>query len=319
LETIEVAFCFDNNFYRQAGVAISSLLDSAAEGVKFNVRCLCAEDICDDEKEELADLLRNKTQLLSIDFTSIGKVFDDAFEINGIAKATYYRLLLHRYFPNLEKIVYSDVDVLFKSDLREVWQMPLGNNFICAAKDPYINLKINFHEFCKKYDRFRLELNNIRGKYFNAGFVMMNLEEIRKANFDDTWQMMSRQEHCFMDQDILNITFMDKVVYLPPRYNVLANLVKHKNYQELLTENVFSQKEIEDVYYNPAVLHFAGRKPWDNKDVAYADEWWKYVREKTPLYDYFERRHNERQWRIGKNKKNMVSSMKQPTKQKKMN
>jgi UDP-glucose:(galactosyl)LPS alpha-1,2-glucosyltransferase len=287
MEPIKIAFSFDHNFYRQTGVAIASLLDSAKNKVEYNIYCLCADDVTQNDKEELTHIVIDKSKNSQVLFIMIGDAFDDSTEIRGITKATYYRLFLHKLLPDVDKIIYSDADVLFKNDLTEIWKMPLEQNLLGAIKCPLINHKQDFEEYMNRFPYFKKYLKEMRGRYFNAGFILMNLKEIRKMNFDNKWLEMSKQEFFFMDQDILNITCKNKVTFLPPRYNILVNLLNSNNYTDLASENIFNQEDINDVYKKPAMLHFAGGKPWDNKNNAHADEWWTYVKENTHFYDFF--------------------------------
>lgn len=290
MKIIKIAFSFDYNFYRQAGVAISSLLDFDDDNVGYDIYCLCADDVKESEQNKLIEITKSKSRNSKIYFKTVGSIFNASYEVRGITTVAYFRLLLHRLLPDIDKIIYSDVDVIFKGNLTDVWKKELGDNLLGVVKCPLVNIDRNFEEYKKKYDYFKKYLHEVRGKYFNSGFLLMNLKEIRNSNLDNEWLEMTKKDYYFVDQDILNITCKGRVVYLPSKFNVLVNLVESPNYKELKNEQILSVKDVEDIHENPVVLHFAGGKPWDYKNSAHFNGWWDYVKNNTSFYDYFNNR-----------------------------
>lgn len=288
MNIIKIAFAFDHNFYRQAGVAISSLLDFAGSEIIYEIYCLCSHDVKRSDKKALMKVVKERSGSSKMHFKTMDRVFDASYEVRGITTATYFRLLLHRLLPDVDKIIYSDVDVLFKGNLLEVWEQELGDNLLGVIKGPIVNRKENFQEYLERFDYFKKYLREARGSYFNAGFLLMNLKGIRSANLEERWIEMTKRSYNFQDQDILNITCAGRVIFLPPKFNVLVNVIASTDYyKDLEDEKVFCAKEVEDVYDHPVVMHFAIQKPWDFRDLERFNEWWEYTKGKTPFYDYF--------------------------------
>jgi lipopolysaccharide biosynthesis glycosyltransferase/GT2 family glycosyltransferase len=290
-EFINIAFGFDSNFYRQAGVAIASLLFSSNNEAAYHIYCLCSDDVNEDNKNELIDIVKTNSADSKIFFVEVKDFFDSSFGFRGITKTAYYRLFLHKFLPQIDRIIYSDVDVLFKGNLLEIWDIQLGVNLLGAIKCPKINQKDEFQYHIDRFPYFKENLSNIRGNYFNSGFLLMNLKEIRKANLDDKWLEMSKHEYFYLDQDILNITCQGRVLFLPPKFNVLANLLPSSNYRDLVSENIFKTEDVNEIYNNPVMLHFAGEKPWDNKYLPASNEWWYVCEKNTKFYNYFTMRY----------------------------
>ena len=61
----------------------------------------------------------------NITLRNVGDLFAGAYEIRGITNVTYYRLLIPTLIPEYDKIIYSDVDVIFRDDLSHVYQSTL--------------------------------------------------------------------------------------------------------------------------------------------------------------------------------------------------
>lgn len=288
MTTINMAFSFDHNYYRQAAVAISSVLHCAREGVSFAFYCMCADDVTVYDLNELSFIVKQKSKDSTVKFIRAGNVFDGAYEWRGLTKAMYFRLLLHRYLPDVDKIVYSDVDTLFAGDLSELWAIPLGDRLFGAVKSS-INLDSVFKEHLARHDYFKQHLSDAQGRIFNSGFMVMNLGAIRRSGIEEQWLSMSRhQQFRYGDQDILNITCKARVLFLPPKYNFLTNVAER--YTGLAAENVISAEQLDALLKGPVMYHYAGMKPWDNKRIAAAGRWWTFVARQTPYQEHFQLR-----------------------------
>lgn len=123
-----------------ACICISSLMMNAKEDTFYDIFILYSSKI-ELEKEQL-----NKLSVLykncKINYKVVDGTFDNAFEIRGITAATYYRLLIPELIPEYDKIIYADVDIIFRMDLSSVYHFDLGNNYIAATRE----LGMNFTE-----------------------------------------------------------------------------------------------------------------------------------------------------------------------------
>ncbi|KAF8622025.1 hypothetical protein AX15_007315 [Amanita polypyramis BW_CC] len=104
---------------------------------------------------------------------------------------TWSKLDLHQIVP-VERILYLDVDILVRHDLKELWETDLKGASIGAAVD--IGYPMG-HSGIK------------RGPYFNAGVLLMDLAKIRSsaAQLRATGAAHADSKH--KDQDALNIHF----------------------------------------------------------------------------------------------------------------
>lgn len=113
------------------------------------------------------------------------------------------------------------------------------------------------------------------GYYVNAGVVLMNLEEMRASGrAREALELAYHKPFRYLDQDVLNQVYRDKVRLLPKAYNVfpddrtedLAFLRGLLPGQEAL----FSDQALTD----PAIIHFIGReKPWASRGIRYEGFW----------------------------------------------
>ena len=189
MNRINIAFSFDKNYVDIAKVAIGSLLHASHNKSHYNIFCICSQDVQKREKE-LTKFLKSFSTEMTIHFYYQNNQFGKGYETRGISTATYYRLLLHKMLPNVDKIIYSDLDVIFQKDLAEVWNFDIGNNAVAGVKATFnLNHKWMAHE--QKHQYWTTELKNMKGKYIQAGFLLMNLKEIRKMKngekIDEIW------------------------------------------------------------------------------------------------------------------------------------
>lgn len=115
MTTIPIVFAFDNRLTIPAGVAITSLLMNAHEDTFYDIFILHSEKESLD-KEILAKV-SEKFSNCRITYRTVGNIFDNAFEIRDITTPAYYRLLIPQLVLEYDKVLYSDVDVIFRSDL----------------------------------------------------------------------------------------------------------------------------------------------------------------------------------------------------------
>ena len=87
---------------------------------------------------------------------------------------------------------------------------------------------------------------------------------------------MAGKNYYYQDQDILNVTCKGKIKYLPMRFNVQAHLT-NKEFMRLAEEGISSKEQCAEALTHPAVLHYTGPKPWNNRGVNRGKIWWDYV------------------------------------------
>lgn len=285
MNRINIAFSFDKNYVDIAKVAIGSLLQASHNKSHYNIFCICSQDVKKKE-QELTKFLKSFSTEMTIHFYYQNNQFGKGYETRGISTATYYRLLLHKLLPKVDKIIYSDLDVIFQKDLAEVWNFDIGNNAIAGVKATFnLNRKWGAHE--QKHQYWTTELKNIKGKYIQAGFLLMNLKEIRKMNIpEETFISMSQKKYFYVDQDIINILYKDKITFLPPKCNYFAP-ISNDEYQQMVEEKIYTSKEVDEAKYDFIMCHYAGKKPWNNFKIVCANHWLNFVRSNNDLAKIF--------------------------------
>ncbi len=169
-------------------------------------------------------------------------------------QTTYYRLFIPEMFPELDKGLYLDADLVVLGDVAELYDTPLGDNLVGAVPDSFVS---SFSEL-RQYVCSRLNLEDSQ-QYFNAGVLLMNLAALRQFHFQRVFQALlgSVTFGVAQDQDYLNAICRGRVTYLNPAWNTMP------------------KGQQVDV---PKLIHFnVDCKPWHSDNVPYQAYFWEYA------------------------------------------
>ncbi len=248
--TMDIFFASDDKFVQHLSVAIVSILKNSLPFENFNFYILDG-GITDKSKNNILSLQQIKK--FNIEFI---KVDDNLFkecnitdECLYISKQTYYRYIIPKLKPEIKKCIYLDCDIVVNDSLNKLWNIDLKDNYVAAVIELY-NGGLE--------DKLRLGVN----KYFNAGVLLINNELWVKDNISETLfenQVKLKNKIRWVDQDVLNYTFNNKVLLISPKYNLQQNAfydtVFYADENDLLLSKAY-----------PVIIHYNGyTKPWSKK------------------------------------------------------
>lgn len=189
---------------------------------------------------------------------------------------TYYRLTLMELLPSdVERLLYIDVDIIINKSLEEVYAIDFEGDEIIATVDSCG--KKTWDKFGNKQKEMFSPMVEQGYQYFNAGFMLLNIAEIRKKhNFSTYLEAIKKWDYQMdaPDQDILNYVHWAKVGYIDCwQYDLFARIAHGEGFT------------YEQVKNNTTVIHYAGTKPWDADNCHFDIEqlWWDYAK-LTPFY-----------------------------------
>ncbi|EGK8165997.1 glycosyltransferase family 8 protein [Campylobacter coli] len=220
--------------------------------------------------------------------------------------ATYFRLYLGSILPkNCDKCLYLDVDMLVFSDLRELFCLDLKDYIIAASPDIKQWPGSLFIGKSKK-DNVKDLIIEKGPLYFNAGFMLINLEQWRIESLENK---MINIANSYMfevgDQDILNYAINKKVIILPCKWNFIAGhfiLDRKGIFNNFKGEGeqpywYYTREEMKENLKNLSILHYTHYvvKPWESYYTEldlnyypvyydYYDKWW-HIAFNTPFFN----------------------------------
>ena len=272
MKTVPILFSFDENMLMPAVVCLTSLLENAAEDTFYDIFILHRPG-CRFEDSALAQL--PERYRCGITFRQVDKDFADAYEIRGISIETYFRLVAPELIPEYDKILYSDVDVIFREDLSRFYEMDLGDCYF-AGVDNGSALRPDVHVHLKE-----IGLDYRKGYYY-AGNIVINSAQMRKDGKIAEFRELGKQSFKQQDMDILNIACNGRIKPLGPSFcltNFLYGLIVNRR-EEM--EAIYGKAEIEHALQS-GIVHYNGPKPW-KQECLNMDIWWDYYR-KSPAFD----------------------------------
>ncbi len=273
--TIPIAFAFDKNLVMPACVCISSLLMNAKKDTSYDIFILhpANQSMTQTDLVKLPEYYDN----CKLTFRPVGNEFDNAFEIRGITTPAYYRLLIPEIIPEYDKIIYSDVDVIFRRDLSDLYSIDLTGVYMAATYDVGMNLGKD------GVAHINSTKGLVLGKYIQSGFIMLNSSKLKNDGLVIRFKEEAKKQYKFQDQDILNVVCGKNLKVLPAEYNMTDYTFYYLNSgDELIKSGYVKEEEISEAKQY-GTLHFNGHKPWKGYSINF-DIWWEYYR-KSPFFD----------------------------------
>lgn len=203
---------------------------------------------------------------------------------NHFAKDVLYKTLLTSYFKEYDKIIVSDVDVVFLGDVsRSFLDFSLDDDIYISGVRA--NNPDGFFPLTGwKQGYKRLTQDELKAVIYGVGggYLIANLKKWRKDNLESKLiEYAKNNAHKLVqaEQDILNIVCYPKIGTLSPAHIVWnAMWAVYGEHWEDYKPNVYSKKDIDDARANPIQLHYIGdKKPWNSPKQPKSDIWYKYL------------------------------------------
>ena len=135
---------------------------------------------------------------------------------------SYVRLLAAGLFPQYDRLLYLDADILLNGDVAELYDTELQGKPIAAVRDCAV-----LQSICT--GRLAPHLECVAGTgvtfpllYCNTGVMVMDLRQMRQKDMENTlFRILRSRPDSFPygDQDILNIAFHGSMMPLPVEWN----------------------------------------------------------------------------------------------------
>ncbi|MBQ8635155.1 glycosyltransferase family 8 protein [bacterium] len=273
--TIPIMQCFDNNYALAAGVACYSLLKNANKDFNYSFNILHTD--ISDKNQKLLRKTINAFPNAKLNFINMENKFDNLFQKTKskahFSKEMYYKLIAPSIFPEYEKIIITDVDVIFISDISKIYNQ--------------INTNEDYYLLAPNAGRTEERRKEIKEKYYSnfsdeefdklvmaAGLMIYNLEKMRNDNIED--KLINYIENNFNRVWLPEQDTISEVCY--PK-------IKFFTTNTLYCNTMQSDKPINELA-DIVQLHYVGEnKPWMS-NCPCADIWFKYLIE-TPFLDVY--------------------------------
>lgn len=258
---IPVFFSVDDNYAPFLGVALKSIQENSSRDYNYLVYVL--HDGLN--KDTINTLKAYEDQNYKIEFVNVkNKIQMQSKKLHTrdyYSKTTYYRLFIQRLFPEFDKALYLDSDIVVKGDISELYNLDIGDNLVGAG---YEDVMQNTDVFGRYVETV---LGIDRNNFFNAGILVMNLKLFRKEKVEKQFRkLISKFKFTVtQDEDYLNVICHNRVKFFERGWNLSPAI-------EL------EEDKVKLVHYKMAL------KPWHYDGIRYGEYFWEYAL-KTDFYD----------------------------------
>ena len=287
MNTVPILFTFTENLLMPAGVCITSLLENAHQDTFYDIFILHGPDC--NFSGSLLMKIPERYGNCRITCRKVTGEFVGGYEVRGIPETAYYRLVAPELIPEYEKILYSDVDVIFREDLSKYYDLDLGDNYF-AGVDNCSRLRPHL----QKYQKEKLGLDYRNGYYYSGNLVIHSALILRDGKIKE-FRELGKNDYLYQDMDIINIACNGRFLPLGPSYcltNILYRLITH---QRSDMEAIYGAEELDHAL-KFGIVHYNGAKPW-REACMNMDIWWYYYRksiffDESFCYDFWDGRRN---------------------------
>ena len=264
LEVIPIFYAVDDGYVPFLAVSIHSLIENSSKEYYYAIKVLYT-NICEENKKKILKYERDNVKIEFVDLNYyIEEIKDKLFTRDYYTKTTYFRLFIPNIYPQYNKVIYLDSDTVLLGDVAELYLQDMGSNLVAVVPDDIIQNEEIFQEYVEKV----VGVADYR-KYFNAGVLVMNLDEMRKSKFQEKFLYLLETVKfaVVQDQDYLNRLCKGRTKILENGWNRMP-----------VPNNKTKVEKLNLIHYN---LNY---KPWHYDGIVYEEYFWQYA-EKTEYYE----------------------------------
>ena len=256
---IPIFFSVDDNYVPFLATALNSAIKNASKDRYYRAIVLY-RDLSGANMAKLAELA---TDNFRVDFMAVSEGMEaitdrlsNRLRFDCFTLTIYFRLFIPTMFPQYDKGIYVDSDIVLLGDIAELYDTDIGDNLIGACAD------LSVQEMPVIVNYIENAVGVPRGDYINSGVLLMNLKELCRVGLDRRFLKLLNKYHfdsVAPDQDYLNALCHGKIHYLSPAWDAMPN------------ENTPPVSDARLIHYN---LY---SKPWYGDGVQYEEHFWKYA------------------------------------------
>ena len=270
---IPIFFALDDGYIPYMTVCLNSLIKNSSKKNCYVIKVLHT-NIAEENQEAIMKYNKDNIKIEFVDLNYyVNQVKEKLYTRDYYTNTTYFRLFIPNLYPQYEKAIYIDADTVLLDDIANLYSIELGNNLIGGVTDGVINNVELLRDYVEKV----VGVNDWR-YYFNAGVLLMNLDELRKMNLQDKflYSLEMIKFKVAQDQDYLNRICKGRVKLIDRHWDVMP----------IDSANIKDENKIKLIHYN------LGDKPWHHDNVPFSKYFWEYAKD-SEFYDYIVSRKAE--------------------------
>ena len=287
---VTVLFAVNNGYAPYLGVALASLVEHAGKHeyeliVLYNDLNKRNRELLERIVDQSGQKTVEKFQLRFMEMPANLTDYNFAPGYKSLSDECWYRLFAPGIFPQYDKILWLDSDILVRDDVAKLYATDLGDNWIAACRWDYGIIGILERERRQKQPKLGPYFTKVLGikrpkeDYVNSGVMLLNLRAMREHGVQEMLlEAAQNPDMYFHDQCVINMVCQGHIHYIDSVWNGLICF----NPDNLPLK--YRKKALAD-RKKRKIIHWAGgAKPWQKPDHEGAIEWWDVAR-RTPYYE----------------------------------
>lgn len=261
---IPIFYAVDDRYVPFMAVSLKSLLENASKEYQYTIKIL-ASHVSETNKKRI---LKYENETTKIEFVNLNyyleKIQDKLYTRDYFTQTTYFRLFIPELYPQYNKVIYIDSDTTVLGDISNFYHIDLNSYLLGVVSDESVQNNQVFQEYVERV----VGMSDYKN-YFNAGVLLMNLDEMRKFKFQEKFLYLLEtiKFAVAQDQDYLNRLCKGKTKLINMAWNKMP-----------IPSEKLQEDEIQLIHYNHMF------KPWHFDDVLYQQYFWKYAK----MTEYYE-------------------------------
>ena len=258
---IPIFFTIDDSYAPFLAVALNSAIKNSDPQRNYKAVVLY-QDLGADNISRLQALQTENFKIELMPIRANMEALDDRMSnrlrCDYFTLTIYFRLFIPSMFPQYDKGIYIDSDVVLTDDIAKLFDIDIGENYIGACND----LSIADIPPLVAYTEKAVGVN--AKEYINSGVLLMNLKKMRDDDLEGHFLALLNKYHfdsIAPDQDYLNAMCNGKIYYLEEKWDTMPNDAK-----PMLTETSL-------IHYN------LFSKPWCYDGIQYEEQFWNYAQD----------------------------------------
>ncbi len=256
---IPIFFTIDDGYAPFLATALNSAIKNSDPQRRYRAVIL-HEGLSEENEAKLKVLEKGNFKIditpMKANFEALDDRMSNRLRCDYFTLTIYFRLFIPAMFPQYDKGIYIDSDVVLTDDIAKLFDTDIGDNCIGACADLSIADIPSLMAYTENV------VGAKKGKYINSGVLLMNLKKLRECDFEGHFLRLLNEYHfdsVAPDQDYINAMCDGQIYYLSPEWDAMPNdkrppLAK----TSLVHYNLFS-------------------KPWCYDGVQYEDVFWNYA------------------------------------------
>lgn len=265
-EQIPVFFTIDDDYAPNMGIALYSMIQNASKHYRYKIHVI-HQGLSEKNRIKIQSLGNENFEIAFYEMEDkLSEITDreeNRLRCDYFSLTIYFRLFIADMFPEYEKAIYVDSDIVVPGDISELYHLNLGENIIGACHD------FSIEEVPELVNYIENAVGVDCQEYINSGVLLLNLKRLRELNFSEKFITLLSQYHfdCIApDQDYLNAMCHGQILYIDRAWDTMPQSGKEDYpYPKLIHYNLFD-------------------KPWCYRGIQYEDYFWNYA-EETDFYE----------------------------------